>query len=72
MDVLWGIGGMTALVAIGLLLSSNRRAVRWRTVLAALGLQVLFGVLVLYWSAGRAVLGERRHRLPLRAGAAGG
>ncbi|HSP60003.1 MAG TPA: nucleoside transporter C-terminal domain-containing protein [Ornithinimicrobium sp.] len=56
MDVLWGIGGMTALVAIGLLLSSNRRAVRWRTVLAALGLQVLFGVLVLYWSAGRAVL----------------
>lgn len=56
MDVLWGIGGMTALVAIGLLLSSNRRAVRWRTVLAALGLQVLFGILVLYWSAGRAVL----------------
>ncbi|WP_134774460.1 NupC/NupG family nucleoside CNT transporter [Ornithinimicrobium flavum] len=56
MNVLWGIGGMTALVAIGLLLSSNRRAVRWRTVLAALGLQVLFGVLVLYWSAGRAVL----------------
>ena len=56
MDVLWGIGGMTALVAIGLLLSSNRRAVRWRTVLAALGLQVLFGILVLYWSTGRAVL----------------
>ena len=56
MDVLWGIGGMAALVAIGLLLSSNRRAVRWRTVLAALGLQTLFGVIVLYWSTGRAVL----------------
>ncbi|WP_289016863.1 NupC/NupG family nucleoside CNT transporter [uncultured Ornithinimicrobium sp.] len=56
MDVLWGMGGMTALVAIGLLLSSNRRAVRWRTVLSALGLQALFGVLVLYWSTGRAVL----------------
>ena len=54
MEVLWGIGGMVALVALALLLSTNRRAVRWRTVLAALGIQVAFGVLVLFWPAGQA------------------
>ena len=53
MEVLWGIGGMVALVALALLLSTNRRAVRWRTVLAALGIQVAFGVLVLFWPAGQ-------------------
>ncbi|GGK71814.1 NupC/NupG family nucleoside CNT transporter [Ornithinimicrobium pekingense] len=57
MDILWGIGGMLALIALGLLLSSNRRRVRWRTVLSALAIQIVFGVLVLYWSAGVAVLG---------------
>ncbi|MFK5582913.1 NupC/NupG family nucleoside CNT transporter [Serinicoccus sp. LYQ131] len=57
MDVLWGIGGMAALIALALLLSTNRKAVRWRTVLAALAIQVTFGVVVLYWSAGQAALG---------------
>ena len=58
MDVLWGLGGMVALVGLGLLLSSDRRGVRWRTVLSALAIQVAFGVLVLYWPAGRTVLGK--------------
>lgn len=58
MDILWGLGGMVALIALGLLLSSARRKVRWRTVLSALGIQVALGVLVLYWPAGRAVLGK--------------
>ncbi|WP_151526357.1 NupC/NupG family nucleoside CNT transporter [Serinicoccus kebangsaanensis] len=57
MDVLWGIGGMAALIALALLLSTNRRAVRWRTVLAALAIQVGFGVIVLYWSWGQRALG---------------
>ena len=56
MDVLWGIGGMVALIALALLLSTNRRAVRWRTVLAALAIQVVFGVLVLFWPAGQKAL----------------
>lgn len=56
MDVLWGIGGMALLIGLGLALSTNRRAVRWRTVLAALGIQVLFGVIVLYWSWGQTAL----------------
>ena len=55
-DVLWGAGGMLVLLAIAFLVSSDRRAVRPRTVLGALGLQVTFGVVVLYWSVGQRAL----------------
>lgn len=58
MDVLWGMGGMVVLIALALLLSTNRKAVRWRTVLAALAIQVVFGVIVLYWSAGQTALAK--------------
>ncbi len=51
-DVLWGVGGMTALLLIAVLCSTDRRAIRPRTVLAALVLQVGFGILVLSWSVG--------------------
>ena len=51
-DVLWGVGGMAALLLIAVLCSSDRRAIRPRTVLAALLLQVGFGILVLSWSVG--------------------
>ncbi|WP_010146212.1 NupC/NupG family nucleoside CNT transporter [Serinicoccus profundi] len=57
MDVLWGIGGMVLLIGLGLALSTNRKAVNWRTVLAALGIQVAFGIIVLYWSWGQQALG---------------
>lgn len=57
MDVLWGIGGMILLIGLGLALSTNRKAVNWRTVLAALGIQVAFGIIVLYWSWGQQALG---------------
>lgn len=51
-DVLWGAGGMVALMGIAWLCSTDRRAVRPRTVVGALALQVGFGVLVLSWSVG--------------------
>jgi concentrative nucleoside transporter, CNT family len=51
-DVLWGVGGMAGLLLIAVLCSSDRRAIRPRTVLAALSLQVGFGILVLSWSVG--------------------
>lgn len=53
LDVLWGAGGMAVLLGIAVLVSTNRRAIRPRTVLAALGLQVGFGVVVLFWSVGQ-------------------
>ena len=55
-DVIWGAGGMLGLLGIAFLFSSNRRAIRPRTVLGALGLQVGFGVIVLYWSVGQRAL----------------
>ncbi|GAA1812414.1 NupC/NupG family nucleoside CNT transporter [Nocardioides marinus] len=55
-DVLWGAGGMAVLMGIAWLCSSDRRAVRPRTVVGALALQVGFGVLVLSWSVGSRAL----------------
>ena len=56
MQVLWGIGGMLVLLAIAYALSMDRRAIKPRTVLGALAIQVAFGVIVLYWEAGKRVL----------------
>lgn len=56
MDVLWGLGGMAVLLVLALALSTDRRAIRPRTVLAALALQLGFGVIVLYWPAGQEAL----------------
>ena len=56
MYVLWGLGGMVGLLVLAWLLSENRKAIRWRTVLAALAIQAGFGVIVLYWPAGQRAL----------------
>ncbi|MFL0459983.1 NupC/NupG family nucleoside CNT transporter [Kytococcus sedentarius] len=56
LTILWGLGGMIALLLIAWLLSADRGGVRWRTVLAALGLQIGFGVLTLYWEPGQRAL----------------
>ena len=57
-DVLWGLGGMTGLLLIAIAFSSDRRSIRLRTVVGALGLQVAFAVLVLYWTPGQRALGS--------------
>lgn len=56
MQVLWGLGGMLVLLAIAYAISMNRRAIKPRTVLGALAIQIVFGVVVLYWEAGKRVL----------------
>ena len=56
MQVLWGIGGMVVLLAIAFLLSNNRRTINPRTVFGALALQVVLGVIVLYWGAEKRAL----------------
>lgn len=53
LDLVWGIGGMAGVLVLALALSTNRRAIRLRTVAGALALQVGFGVVVLYWSPGQ-------------------
>lgn len=56
MNVLWGIGGMAALLIIAIAFSVDRRRIKVRTVAIALALQVALGVFVLYLPWGQRVL----------------
>ncbi len=55
-NLLHGLLGLGALVLIAIALSENRRAIRARVALSALGLQVAIGALVLFVPWGRAAL----------------
>lgn len=57
-DVVRSLIGVGILVLIGFLLSYNRGAIRWRTVLAALAVQVAIGAFVLFVPFGKDVLGK--------------
>ena len=48
MQILMGLIGMVALLAIAVLLSNNRKAINLRTVLGAWIIQVGIGALILY------------------------
>ncbi len=52
---LTGLLGLAFILSIGVLLSRNRRAIRWRVVAWGLGLQVLFAIFVLRIPAGQAL-----------------
>jgi CNT family concentrative nucleoside transporter len=52
---LTGLLGLAFIISIGVLLSHNRRAIRWRVVAWGLGLQVLFAIFVLRIPAGQAL-----------------
>jgi CNT family concentrative nucleoside transporter len=51
-----GLLGLIVFLLIAYLLSSDRRAIRWRTVLWGLCLQVVFAVAVIKWSYGQTIL----------------
>ena len=51
-----GLLGLAVLLTVAYLLSTNRRAIRWRTVVWGLSLQVLFAFLVIKWSYGQIIL----------------
>ena len=55
-DVFRGLPGLLMLLALGVLLSQDRRAIRPRVVLAAFAVQVLIGALVLFVPWGRIAL----------------
>jgi len=57
MQLLMSVIGMVVLLAIAVLLSSNRRAINLRTVVGAFILQVGIGALVLYVPVGQKILG---------------
>ena len=48
-----GLLGIFLIIGVGVLLSSNRRAIRWQVIAWGLGLQVFFAVFVLQVPAGQ-------------------
>ena len=56
MDTLISLVGIVVLLLIAFLLSSNKKAINFRTVLGALAFQIGIGALILYVPAGREVL----------------
>ncbi|MGW0893229.1 NupC/NupG family nucleoside CNT transporter [Saccharopolyspora sp. NPDC002578] len=56
MQVLWGAAGMVVLLLIAFALSTDRRAIRPRTVFGALAIQLVFAFIVLRWDAGKQAL----------------
>ncbi len=58
MQLIMSLVGMAVLIAIAVLLSSNRRAIKLRTVVWAFIIQVGIGALVLYVPLGRSILGS--------------
>jgi CNT family concentrative nucleoside transporter len=51
-----GLLGLLVFLAIAYGLSTNRRAIRWRTVVWGLSLQTLFAILVVRWPYGQSIL----------------
>jgi CNT family concentrative nucleoside transporter len=53
MHRLTGVLGMLTMMGLAFLFSTNRRAIRYKTVAWGLGLQIVFAFIVLRWDAGR-------------------
>ena len=51
-----GLLGLIVFLGLAYAFSTNRRAIRWRTVFWGLGLQIFFAFLVIKWSTGQAIL----------------
>ena len=51
-----GLLGLVTFLALAFAFSTDRRAIRWRTVAWGLGLQILFAFLVIKWSLGQTIL----------------
>ena len=56
MPRLTGLLGLAVFLALAFVFSTDRRAIRWRTVAWGLSLQVLFAFLVIKWSLGQRIL----------------
>jgi CNT family concentrative nucleoside transporter len=53
-----GVLGLLTMLLLAWIFSTNRRAIRWRTVIWGLSLQFVFAVLVLEWTIGQRILGS--------------
>ena len=55
MDRIVSFFGLLVMIGIAYLCSENKKAIQWRTVLTGIGLQILFGLIILKTSFGRTV-----------------
>jgi CNT family concentrative nucleoside transporter len=53
-----GLLGLITFLCLAYTLSTDRRAIKWRTVVWGLGLQVVFAFLVIKWSYGQTILAK--------------
>ncbi|UII54467.1 NupC/NupG family nucleoside CNT transporter [Cytobacillus spongiae] len=53
MNILWGMMGVTVVLAIAFIFSTNRKAIKLRTILGGLAIQFGFALIVLKWDAGK-------------------
>jgi CNT family concentrative nucleoside transporter len=51
-----GLLGLIVFLALAYAFSTNRKAIRWRTVVWGLGLQIFFAILVIKWTFGQTIL----------------
>ncbi len=51
-----GVLGLATMLLLAWIFSTNRKAIRWRTVIWGLSLQILFAFLVIEWTVGQRVL----------------
>jgi CNT family concentrative nucleoside transporter len=53
-----GLLGLVVFLSLAYIFSTNRRAIRWKTVVWGLGLQILFAFAVIKWNYGQIILGK--------------
>jgi CNT family concentrative nucleoside transporter len=53
-----GVLGLAVLMGLAYIFSTNRRSIRWKTVAYGVGLQFLFGLIVLRWEYGRIAIAK--------------
>lgn len=56
MNILWGILGIFVVLGIAFLFSTKKKAVKFRTVLGGLSIQIAFAFIVLKWETGKEAL----------------
>ncbi|EZH68059.1 transporter [Bacillaceae bacterium JMAK1] len=56
MNILWGLGAIIVLMGLAYLLSLEKKAINFRTVLGALAIQILTGAIFLSWTGGQEAL----------------
>lgn len=56
MNILWGIMGIFVVLGIAFLFSNKKKAIKLRTILGGLAIQISFAFIVLKWEAGKEAL----------------